>query len=59
LTEKTEKTQSKLSEMNDAFCNEVKSRMRQVTAKQKGYEQFSKKSFGVSPQTNSFEILYS
>ncbi len=36
--EKTEKTQNKMNEMNGALFYEVKSRMRQVKAKRKGYE---------------------
>ena len=29
-----------MSEMNEAICDEVKQRMRRVTARHKGYEQF-------------------
>ena len=43
IKEKSEKTQHKVNEMNDAISYEVKSRVRQVTAKHKGYEQIDEK----------------
>jgi hypothetical protein len=38
FSDKSGKTQTKMNEINGAFFCEVKSRMRQVTAKRKGYE---------------------